>query len=297
MARTHLADLQAFVAVAEARSFTRASAQLGLSRSALSHAMTALEARIGVRLLTRTTRSVSVTEAGARLLGVLGPRFEDIDTELAMLSSMRDKPAGMVRISAHDHAIRTVLWPKLVPLMHEYPDVQIEISIDYGLTDIVAQRFDAGVRSGDLVNKDMIAVRIGPEVRMAVAGSPAYFATRSKPRTPRDLTEHRCLNLRLSTHGGLYAWEFEKAGKELQVRVTGQAVFNNTLMMLDAALADLGLCYVPLDFVQPHIEAGRLVPVLRDWWPKFPGYHLYYPSRRQMSPALALVVGALRFRR
>ena len=297
MTRTNLADLQAFVAVAEARSFTRAAAQLGLSRSALSHAMTALEARLGVRLLTRTTRSVSVTEAGVRLLGVLGPRFEDIDTELAMLSSMRDKPAGTVRISAHDHAIRTVLWPKLVPLMHEYPDVQIEISVDYGLTDIVAQRFDAGVRSGDLVNKDMIAVRIGPEVRMAVAGSPAYLKTKPRPRTPRDLTEHRCLNLRLSTHGGLYAWEFEKDGREMQVRVTGQGVFNNTLLMLDAALADLGLCYVPLDFVQPHIDAGRLVPVLRDWWPKFPGYHLYYPSRRQVSPALTLVIEALRIRR
>ena len=297
MTRTNLADLQAFVAVAEARSFTRAAAQLGLSRSALSHAMTALEARLGIRLLTRTTRSVSVTEAGARLLGVLGPRFEDIDTELAMLSAMRDKPAGTVRITAHDHAIRTVLWPKLVPLMHEYPDVQIEISVDYGLTDIVAQRFDAGVRSGDLVNKDMIAVRIGPEVRMAVTGSPAYFRAKPRPRSPRDLTEHRCLNLRLATHGGLYAWEFEKDGREMQVRVAGQAVFNNTLLMVDAALADLGLCYVPLDFVQPHIDAGRLVPVLRDWWPKFPGYHLYYPSRRQMSPALTLVIEALRFRR
>ena len=297
MTRTNLADLQAFVAVAEARSFTRAAAQLGLSRSALSHAMTALEARLGVRLLTRTTRSVSVTEAGARLLGVLGPRFEDIDTELAMLSAMRDKPAGTVRITAHDHAIRTVLWPKLVPLMHEYPDVQIEISVDYGLTDIVAQRFDAGVRSGDLVNKDMIAVRIGPEVRMAVTGSPAYFRAKPRPRSPRDLTEHRCLNLRLATHGGLYAWEFEKDGREMQVRVAGQAVFNNTLLMVDAALADLGLCYVPLDFVHPHIDAGRLVPVLRDWWPKFPGYHLYYPSRRQMSPALTLVIEALRFRR
>ena len=297
MQRGNLDDLLALVAVAGERSFIKAAAKLGVSQSALSHTIRGLEERLEVRLLTRTTRSVSVTEAGARLLGVLGPRFEDIDTELAMLSAMRDKPAGTVRITAHDHAIRTVLWPKLVPLMHEYPDVQIEISVDYGLTDIVAQRFDAGVRSGDLVNKDMIAVRIGPEVRMAVTGSPAYFRAKPRPRSPRDLTEHRCLNLRLATHGGLYAWEFEKDGREMQVRVAGQAVFNNTLLMVDAALADLGLCYVPLDFVQPHIDAGRLVPVLRDWWPKFPGYHLYYPSRRQMSPALTLVIEALRFRR
>jgi DNA-binding transcriptional LysR family regulator len=296
MARENLADLQAFVAVAQARSFTRAAAQLGLSRSALSHAMTALEARLGVRLLTRTTRSVSVTEAGARLLQVLGPRFEDIDAELAQLSALRDKPAGTVRITAHDHAIRTVLWPRLVPLMHAYPDVHVEIAVDYGLTDIAAQRFDAGVRSGDLVNKDMIAVRIGPPVHMAVAGSADYFRNRPRPATPRDLTEHRCINLRLATHGGLYAWEFEKDGQQVQVRVQGQAVFNNTRLMLDAALDGLGLCYVPLDSIQPHVDEGRLVPVLEDWWPSFPGYHLYYPSRRQMSPALALVIEALRWR-
>ena len=294
MNRENLADLQAFVAVAQARSFTRAAAQLGLSRSALSHAMSALEARLGVRLLARTTRSVSVTEAGARLLAVLGPRLEDIDAELAQLTALRDKPAGTVRITAHDHAIRTVLWPRLVPLMHAYPDVQVELSVDYGLTDIAAQRFDAGVRSGDLVNKDMVAVRIGAPVRMAVAGSPRYFEGRPRPETPRELTEHRCINLRLATHGAIYAWEFEKDGQPLQVRVQGQAVFNNTLMMLAAALDGLGLCYVPLDTIQPHVDAGRLVPVLEDWWPSFPGYHLYYPSRRQMSPALALVVEALR---
>ena len=294
--RENLADLQAFVAVAEARSFTRAAAQLGLSRSAVSHAMSALEARLGLRLLTRTTRSVSVTEAGARLLEVLSPRFSDIDAELAQLTAMRDKPAGTVRITAHDHAIRTVLWPRLVPLMREYPDIRIEISVDYGLTDIAAQRFDAGVRSGDLVNRDMIAVRIGEPVTMAVAGSPAYFKGRKRPVVPRDLVEHRCINLRLTTHGGLYAWEFEKDGEPLQVRVQGQAVFNNAALMLDAALAGLGLCYVPRDSVQPHVDRKRLVTVLDDWCASFPGYHLYYPSRRQMSPALGLVIEALRVR-
>jgi DNA-binding transcriptional LysR family regulator len=294
MSRENLADLQAFVAVAEARSFTKAAARLGLSRSALSHAMAALEARLGLRLLTRTTRSVSVTEAGARLLEVLSPRFSDIEAELAQLTTLRDKPAGTVRITAHDHAIRTVLWPRLVPLMHEYPDVRIEIGVDYELTDIAAQRFDAGVRSGDLVNQDMIAVRIGGPVAMAVAGSPAYFEGRQRPIVPRDLTGHRCINLRLTTHGGLYAWEFEKDGEALQVRVQGQAVFNNTALMLDAAVEGLGLCYVPRDSVQPHVDKGRLVTVLDDWCISFPGYHLYYPSRRQMSPALGLVIEALR---
>ncbi len=294
MSRENLADLQAFVAVAQARSFTKAAAQLGLSRSALSHAMTALEARLGLRLLTRTTRSVSVTEVGARLLEVVSPRFSDIEAELEQLTALRDKPAGTVRITAHDHAIRTVLWPKLVPLMHAYPDVRIEINVDYGLTDIAAQRFDAGVRSGDLVNQDMIAVRIGEPVTMAVAGSPAYFRTRPRPRVPRDLTGHRCINLRLTTHGGLYAWEFAKDGEALQVRVQGQAVFNNAALMLDAAVDGLGLCHVPRDSVQPHVDAGRLVTVLDDWCISFPGYHLYYPSRRQMSPALALVIEALR---
>lgn len=296
MSRENLADLQLFVAVAEARSFTRAAAQLGLSRSALSHAMSTLEARLGVRLLARTTRSVSVTEAGARLLDVLGPRLDDIDAALVSLSSMRDRPVGTVRITAHDHAIRTVLWPKLAPLLREYPDVHVDITVDYGLTDIAAQRFDAGVRSGNQVDKDMIAVRIGPDLTMAVAGSPAYFAGRARPVTPRDLTDHRCINLRLPTHGGLYAWEFKKGHRALQARVQGQAVFNNTALMVEAAVDGLGLCYAPLDLLQQHFDAGRLVPVLEDWWPRLPGYHLYYASRRQMAPALALVVGALRHR-
>lgn len=296
MAKENLNDLQAFVAVARERSFTRAAAQLGVSRSALSHAMLALEARLGVRLLTRTTRSVSTTEAGKRLLDVLAPRLGEIEQELASLSAMRDKPAGTVRITAHDHAIATVLWPRLAPLLKQYPDIQIEFSVDYAFTDIAAHRFDAGVRVGNRVDKDMIAVRIAPELRMAVAGSPEYLAGKPLPTTPHELTEHRCVNLRLPTHGGLYAWDFEKNGQALNVRVDGQTVFNNTFLMLQAALDGLGLAYVPFDLMKPHIDSGRLIPVLEDWWPQFPGYHLYYASRRQISPALALVIEALRYR-
>lgn len=296
MAKENLNDLQAFVAVARERSFTRAAAQLGVSRSALSHAMLALEARLGVRLLTRTTRSVSTTEAGNRLLDVLAPRLGEIEQELASLSAMRDKPAGTVRITAHDHAIATVLWPRLAPLLKQYPDIQIEFSVDYAFTDIAAHRFDAGVRVGNRVDKDMIAVRIAPELRMAVAGSPEYLEGKPLPTTPHELTEHRCVNLRLPTHGGLYAWDFEKNGQALNVRVDGQTVFNNTFLMLQAALDGLGLAYVPFDLMKPHIDSGRLIPVLEDWWPQFPGYHLYYASRRQISPALALVIEALRYR-
>jgi len=295
MPKENLNDLQAFVAVAQARSFTRAAAQLGVSRSALSHAMLALEARLDVRLLTRTTRSVSPTEAGARLLSVLSPRLSEIQQELESLTAMRDKPAGTVRITAHDHAIVTALWPRLLPLLRQYPDVQIEFSVDYAMTDIAAHQFDAGVRVGNRVDKDMIAVRIAPDLRMAVAASPGYLAGRSLPVTPQDLTGHRCVNLRLPTHGGLYAWDFERDGRALSVRVSGQTVFNNTFLMLQAALDGMGLAYVPYDLVQPHIEAGRLAPVLQDWWPVFPGYHLYYANRRQLSPALALVIEALRY--
>lgn len=296
MPKENLNDLHAFMAVAQTRSFTRAAAQLGLSRSALSHAMLALEARLGVRLLTRTTRSVSPTEAGARLLSVLSPRLSEIQQELESLTAMRDKPAGTVRITAHDHAIVTALWPRLLPLLRQYPDVQIEFSVDYAMTDIAAQRFDAGVRVGNRVDKDMIAVRIAPDLRMAVAASPDYLAGRSLPATPQELTEHCCVNLRLPTHGGLYAWDFEKDGRALSVRVNGQTVINNTFLMLQAALDGMGLAYVPYDLVKPHIEAGRLAPVLEDWWPVFPGYHLYYANRRQLSPALALVIEALRYR-
>lgn len=293
----NLNDLQAFVTVARERSFTRAAAQLGLSRSALSHAMLALEARLGVRLLTRTTRSVSTTEAGAWLLDAVGSRLDEIALELGSLSALRDKPAGTVRITAHDHAIHTVLWPRLRPLLKDYPEVQVEFSVDYGFTDIAAQRFDAGVRSGDRVDKDMIAVRIAPDLRMAVAASPEYLAGKPLPATPHDLTGHRCINLRLPTHGGLYVWEFEKDGQAVNVRVGGQAVFNNTFLMLQAALDGMGFAYVPRDLVQPHAAQGRLVPVLEDWLPPVPGYHLYYANRRQIAPALALVIEALRWPR
>ncbi|NYE23614.1 LysR family transcriptional regulator [Pigmentiphaga litoralis] len=293
--KENLNDLQAFVMVARERSFTRAAAQLGMSRSALSHAMLALEARLGVRLLTRTTRSVSTTEAGARLLATLVPRLDDIEQALGSLSALRDKPAGTVRITAHDHAIVNFLWPRLRPLLRQYPDIQIEFSVDYAFTDIAAERFDAGVRVGDRVDKDMIAVRIAPELRMAVAGSPGYLEGRAHPTLPQDLTDHCCINLRLPTHGGLYAWDFEKDGQELNVRVTGQTVFNNTFLMLQAALDGMGLAFVPYDLVRPHVETGRLVSLLEDWCPVFPGYHLYYANRRQISPALALVIDALRY--
>lgn len=294
MAKENLNDLQAFVAVARERSFTRAAAHLGLSRSALSHAMLALEARLGMRLFTRTTRSVSTTEAGARLLNAVAPRLEEIELELGALSALRDKPSGTVRITATDHAIRGILWPRLMPLLSTHPDISIELVCDYGLVDIAEQRYDAGVRLGDQVAKDMVAVRIGPDLRMAVACSPEYLMGRTRPVTPNDLAEHRCINLRLPTHGGVHAWEFEKDGQQANVRVEGQTTFNNTYLMLQAALDGTGLAYVPLDVLQPHIETGRLMPVLEDWWPLFPGYHLYYASRRQLVPALALVIEALR---
>lgn len=297
MPADNLNDLRAFVAVAEAHSFTRAAAQLGMSRSALSHAMTALEARLGVRLLTRTTRSVATSDAGARLLGTLAPMFDQLDTQLASLRSLHDRPAGRVRITATNHAIVTVLWPKLRELLSRYPDVQVELSVDYGLTDIVAQHFDAGVRAGDVVDKDMIAVRIGPDLRMAVVGAPGCFTGRPIPKEPQDLTRHNCINLRLPTLGGLYAWDFERRGKTVAVRVQGQTVFNDTFLMRQAALDGAGLAYLPVDIVQRDIDAGRLLPVLEAWWPKLPGLHLYYTSRRQVAPALALVIGALRYRR
>ena len=296
MSKDNLNDLHAFVAVAREGSFTRAAAQLGLSRSALSHAMLALEARLGVRLLTRTTRSVSTTEAGARLLDAVAPRLEAIALELNLLSALRDKPAGTVRITAHDHAIQTILWPRLQPLLQAYPDVQVEFHLDYGLTDIAAQRFDAGVRNGDRVDRDMVAVRIAPDLRMAVVASPQYLRGLPLPATPQDLEQHRCINLRLPTHGGLYAWEFEKDGQAVSMRVNGQATFNNTFLMLQAALDGMGLAYVPWDLAEPHMAQGRLVPVLQSWWPTFPGYHLYYANRRQVSPALSLVIEALRYR-
>jgi len=296
MQRGNLSDLVAFLAVGRERSFTKAAAKLGVSQSALSHTIRALEARLDVRLLTRTTRSVAPTEAGDRLLQTLGPRFEEIDAELAALSELRAKPAGTIRITAAEHAVDTLPWPKLAEFLRQYPDIKVEIIIDNGLTDIVAQRFDAGVRAGEQVAKDMIAVRIGPDMRMAVVGAPAYFRKHAEPRRPQDLIGHKCISLRLSTHGGIYAWEFEKGARELKVRVEGQLVFNGTFQMLTAALAGFGLAYVPEDLAQPHITKGRLKRVLEDWCPPYSGYHLYYPSRRQSSAAFGLLVDALRHR-
>ena len=296
MRRGNVNDLLAFLAVARERSFTKAAAKLGVSQSALSHTIRGLEARLGLRLLTRTTRSVSPTQAGERLLQTVGHRFEEIEAELEALSELRDKPTGTVRITATDYAADTILFPKLAKILPEYPDIKVEIIIDYGLTDIVAQRYDAGVRAGEQVAKDMIAVRIGPDIRMAVVGAPSYFAKRSPPKKPQDLTEHNCINLRLPTYGGLYAWEFEKGDGELRVRVDGQLVLNSTAQMLKAALAGFGLAYVPHDVAQPHVAEGRLNRVLEDWCPPYTGYHLYYPSRRQSSPAFNLLVDALRYR-
>jgi len=296
MARENFNDLMAFVAVAREGSFTRAAAQLGVSQSALSHTIRGLEARLGIRLLTRTTRSVSPTDAGERLLGTVAPRFEEIEAELAELTELREKPAGNIRITTADHAANTVLWPKLATFLPDYPDIKVELMVNYGLIDIVAERFDAGVRLGDQVAKDMIAVRIAPDLRMAVVAAPAYFAKRAPPPTPHDLATHDCINLRLPTYGGLYTWEFEKDGHALNVRVQGQLVFNSSPPILRAALAGFGIACMPEDMAQEHIAAGRLQRVLREWCPDFPGYHLYYPSRRQASPAFALLVDALRYR-
>lgn len=296
MRREELADLNAFVAVAEERSFTRAAAKLGTSQSALSYTVRRLEERLGVRLLTRTTRSVSPTEAGERLLRTLGPALDKIGAELAALGELREKPAGSVRLTMGEHAAEAVVWPALATFLPEYPDIKVEVIVDYGLTDIVAERYDAGVRLGEQVAKDMIAVRIGPDMRMAVVGAPSYFAKRPRPKLPQQLTVHDCINLRLPTYGGLFAWEFEKRGRELKVRVDGPLVFNNLAMRLHATLAGLGLAYLPEDTALAHVAQGRLVRVLEDWCPPFSGYHLYYPSRRQPAPAFALLVDALRYR-
>lgn len=297
MARENLNDVLGFLAVARAKSFTKAAAQLGVSQSALSHTIRSLESRMGVRLLTRTTRSVAPTQAGERLLTTVGPRFEEIRAELAALSELRDKPSGTVRLTAGLHPTETILWPKLQPLLKKHPDINVEITVDYGLTNIVSDRYDAGVRLGEQVAKDMIAVRIGPDFRMAVVAAPSYFANRAEPRTPQELTSHNCINLRLPTYGGLYAWEFERGDREIKVRVEGQLVFNSSRQILDAALAGFGIAYLPEDTVAPHVERGRLMPVLERWCAPFPGYHVYYPNRRPSSPALVLVVDALRYQR
>jgi DNA-binding transcriptional LysR family regulator len=295
--KENLNDLAAFVTVAREGCFTRAAAQLGVSQSALSQTIRGLEERLGLRLFTRTTRRVAPTDAGERLLGAIGPRLEGIEADLAALSALRDKPAGTVRITASEHAADSILLPKLVELLPRYPDIKVEINTDYRMIDIVEQRFDAGVRLGEQVAKDMIAVRIGPDVRMAVVGAPAYFAKRQKPAKPQDLVEHDCINVRLPTHGGLLPWDFKKGSRELNVRVEGTLVFNGFPQILKAALAGMGLAFMLEEVAEPHIAGGRLVRVLDDWCDVFPGYHLYYPSRRQPSPAFALVAEALRYRR
>ena len=297
MLRRELGGLLAFLAVAKERSFTRAAAKLGVSQSALSHTIRELEERLGIRLLTRTTRSVAPTHAGERLLSTIGPLLEEIEAELVSLSELREKPAGNIRITTGEHAAEAVLWPALAKFLPAYPDINVELIIDYGLTDIVAERYDAGVRLGEQIAKDMIAVRIGPDMRMAVVGAPSYFARHPRPKWPHNLTVHRCINLRLPTYGGVYAWEFEKNGREMRVHVEGQLVFNNIALRLEAVLAGCGLAYLPEDRVQRHLSSGRLIRVLADWCPKFSGYHLYYPSRRQATPAFALLVNALRYRR
>lgn len=296
MARIDLNEITAFLAIARSGSFTKAAAQLGVSQSALSQTIRNLEARLGLRLLSRTTRKVAPTEAGERLLQSVGPRLEEVEAEIAALSALRDKPAGTVRIASGEHAADLILWPAIHKLLPKYPDITVEVVVDNGLTDIVSQRLDAGVRLGEQIAKDMVAVRIGPDIRMAVVGAPGYFEGRARPKTPQDLTDHNCINLRFPTAGGLYAWEFEKNGRELKVRVEGQLIFNTAAMNVTAALAGAGLAFVPEDRVREHINAGRLTRVLTDWCPPFPGFHLYYPSRRQPAPAFAVFVEALRYR-
>ena len=296
MRREELVDLNAFATVAEERSFTRAAAKLGTSQSALSHTVNRLEARVGVRLLTRTTRNVAPTAAGERMLRALNPALGAIADAVASAREMREKPAGTIRITTPEHAAHAVLWPALEKLLPNYPDIHIELVIEQSFTDIVAERFDAGVRLGESIAKDMVAVRLGPDLRMAVVGSPAYFGTHPTPRTPQDLAQHRCINLRLPTAGGLYAWELQKGPRELHVRVDGQLVFNDVPLMLRAAAAGFGLACVPDDHTAAMIAEGRLIRVLDDWCPPFSGYHLYYPSRRQPSAAFSLLVDALRYR-
>ncbi|WP_324695609.1 LysR family transcriptional regulator [Novosphingobium aerophilum] len=296
MKRDELNDLNAFIAIADERSFTRAAAKMGISQSALSHKIRRLEARLGVRLLSRTTRSVSPTDVGERLLAGIAPAFAQIEDQLDLLGELREKPAGLIRITAPGHATRTVLWPAVTKLMRDYPEVEIELSVDSGLRDIVEDKFDAGVRLGEQVARDMIAVRIGPELRMAAVASPDYLQAHGTPRVPQDLAAHRCVNLRMTTAGGLYAWEFEKDGRELNVRVEGQFTSNNVDVIIDAAIGGFGLAFVPDDYVQDAVDRGQLVRVLENWCEPFAGYHLYYPSRRQPKPAFALLIEALRYR-
>lgn len=296
MARENTSDLLAFLAVARERSFTRAAAKIGVTQSALSHTIRQLEARLGIRLLTRTTRAVSPTEAGQRLLDRIGPHFDEIEAQVEALSELRDKPAGTIRISAADYAIKHVLWPKLRTFLPRYPDIKVELVLDNGLTDIVSERYDAGVRMGEHLAKDMISARIGPDFCLAVVGAQSYFAGHPMPVHPKDLIGHTCINFRLPTFGGLYAWEFEEDGREIKIRVEGQLIFNNIFAALDAALDGFGLAYIPEEIILPYVAEGRLVRVLREWSPYWDGYHLYYPSRRQASPAFVCLLEALRHR-
>jgi DNA-binding transcriptional LysR family regulator len=296
LARENLNDLSAFVAVAQAHSFTKAAAQLGISPSALSHAMRGLEERLGVRLLARTTRSVAPTEAGERLLTVVLPHLQGIESELSALNLLRDIPAGTIRLTASEHAAYTVIYPVLARLAVDYPEIKIEVNVDNMLADLVAGRFDAGIRLGEHVERDMVAVRIAPDMRMAIVGTPAYFERHPRPETPQDLTQHECIGIRLPTHGGLLPWEFDKDGRSVTVRVEGQLIFNTMSLALRAVLDGLGLGYCLDDMAAEAIADGRLIRVLEDWCEPFPGYHIYYPSRRQLSPALRLLIDALRFR-
>jgi DNA-binding transcriptional LysR family regulator len=296
MQRETMADLVAFLAVARERSFTRAAAQLGVSPSALSHTIRKLEERLGVRLLTRTSRSVSTTEPGERLLERVGPHFDQVSAELEGLTELRDKPAGTLRITTGDQPAESILLPALARLLPLYPDLTVDLTVDNGFVDIVAERFDAGVRLGETLAQDMVAVRIGPDMQMAVAGSPAYLASHRVPKTPDDLADHDCINLRHQAKGGISVWDLEKDGRAVNVRVEGQLVVNDIAVVRQAAVDGLGLCYLPKNYLQPHLDADELVQVLEDWCPPFPGYHLYYPSRRQQSPALAAFVAAVRYR-
>lgn len=294
MKREALSDLAVFLAVAEARSFTRAAGMLGTSQSAISQIVRRLEAAIGLKLLTRTTRSVAPTEAGEQLMATLRPAFDEIDNRLAAIAAMRDRPSGTIRLTSSRHAADTILWPAISRLLRQYPDLNVEISIDSQLTDIVSDRFDAGVRLGEQIARDMIAVRISPELRMAVVGSPSYLAERGVPASPQELTEHNCINIRMATRGDIYAWEFGKGGRELHVRVEGSLIVNDVPMILEAASDGIGLACVLEDQAARYLAAGRLVRVLDDWCPPFPGYHLYYPDRKQLPKAFALLVAALR---
>ncbi|ASN84447.1 MULTISPECIES: LysR family transcriptional regulator [Pectobacterium] len=287
-------DLLSFVTVAREGSFTRAAAQLGVTQPALSQAITGLENRMQIRLLTRTTRSVSPTAAGERLLQAIGNRFDEIEAELDNLTEFRDKPAGTVRITCGPNVLRTTLLPKLLPLLREYPDIKLEFDANHGFRNIVADRFDAGVRLGEAIDKDMIAVPIGQPLRMAAVASPDYFAKHPIPNTPHELTQHQCINQRMVTSGGLYVWDFDQDGGDLNVRVDGQLTFNTSEHIVEAALAGFGIAFLPEEEFSPHIEEGRLIRVLEPWCAPFSGYYLYYPSRKQPSPAFSLVVDALR---